>query len=66
MNKKVITSDTTVNKDITMVVRLTPYLDNELTRISTEYNSTRSELVRVVLMNFVNEIANDEDEGRQV
>lgn len=63
MGKKVITKDTTVNKDITMVVRLTPYLDNELTRISQQFDSSRSELVRVVLMNFVNEISGDEGEG---
>ncbi len=61
MAKKVITADTTVNKDITMVVRLTPYLDNELTRISQQWESSRSELVRVVLLNFVNEVAGEDE-----
>ena len=53
---KVITTDTTVNKDIGLRVRITPYLDNELTRIAESYECTRSDLVRVVLINFVETI----------
>jgi hypothetical protein len=55
MGKKVITSDETVNKDIALRVRITPYIDNELSVLADQWNCTRSDLVRVVLLNFIEE-----------
>lgn len=43
-------------KEITMVVRLTPYLDNELNRISEEWGSSKSDIIRVALMDFISEM----------
>lgn len=63
MGKKVVTVDETVNKDIVLRVRITPYIDNELTRMADRWECNRSELARVVLTNFVNEMAGDEGEG---
>lgn len=62
MGKKVVTIDETVNKDIALRVRITPYIDNELTRMAARWECSRSELVRVVLCNFVNEMSGDGDE----
>ena len=39
-----------------MVVRLTPYLDNELNRISEEWGSSKSDIIRVALMDFISEM----------
>ena len=56
MAKKIVATGITVGKDTLMVVRLTPYLDNELNRISQEWGTPRSEIIRVVLMNFISEM----------
>ena len=56
MAKKIVATGTTVGKDTLMVVRLTPYLDNELNRINQEWGTPRSEIIRVVLMNFISEM----------
>lgn len=63
MGTKVITTDNTVNKDIMLRVRITPYLDNEMSRIAQQFDCTRSDLVRVVLFNFVEDFSNDEKSG---
>lgn len=58
-SKKVITLDTSVNKDIMLRVRITPYIDNELNRLSDKWGCTKSDLVRVMLLNsleLINEI----------
>ena len=56
MAKKIVATGSTVGKDTLMVVRLTPYLDNELNRINQEWGTPRSEIIRVVLMNFISEM----------
>ena len=58
-SKKVIVKDITVNKDVSLVVRLTPYLNNELNRVSKEWGSSKSDIIRVVLMNFFSEMDDD-------
>lgn len=54
--KKICTVDESVNKDVILRVRLSPHLDNELTRYADKWECKRSELVRVVLLNFINEM----------
>lgn len=55
------------NKVVLLRVRITPYIDNELTRISTEWDCKRSELVRVVLFNYVySHIEKEKSEGCEV
>ena len=58
-SKKVIVKDITVNKDVSLVVRLTPHLNNELNRVSKEWGSSKSDIIRVVLMNFFSEMDDD-------
>ena len=53
MGKRIIVVDDTVNKNIMLRVRITPYLDKELERIAEQFECSRSDLVRVVLLNFV-------------
>lgn len=44
-------------------VRITPYLDNEMSRIAQQFDCTRSDLVRVVLFNFVEDFSNEKSGG---
>ena len=64
-SKKVITLDTSVNKDIMLRVRITPYIDNELNRLSDKWGCTRSDLARVMLLNSLRLINENEEEKQE-
>lgn len=46
-------------------VRITPYIDNELNRLSDKWGCTRSDLARVMLLNSLRLINENEEEKQE-
>lgn len=64
MGNRQVIADTTVNMDARITIRLSPHLNQELTRISTEHGVDRSIVLRTALTKMLNDMERcDENEG---
>ena len=63
MGQRQTTTDTTVNMDARITIRLSPYLNHELTRISTEQGVDRSLVLRAAFTQMLNQMRNDDKQG---
>lgn len=63
MGQRQTTTDTTVNMDARITIRLSPYLNHELTRISTELGVDRSLVLRAAFTQMLNQMRNDDKQG---